>query len=165
MIVVTDTSVVLNLAWLREDRLLAALFGGVLAPPIVCEEFERLARVDSRFRGLTFPAFIEVIAPTGIPANVAAIKDLDPGEVGALALAVERRIRDVLIDEKAGRIAALHLGLRPSGLLGVLLRAKKQGFVAAVLPLLDRVRHEAEFRVDDELRARIAVLAGEDPEA
>jgi len=47
VIVVTDTSVVLNLAWLREDRLLAELFGSVLAPPIVREEFERLARVDA----------------------------------------------------------------------------------------------------------------------
>jgi len=48
VIVVTDTSVVLNLAWLREDRLLAELFGSVLAPPIVREEFERLAGRSAR---------------------------------------------------------------------------------------------------------------------
>ena len=33
VIVVTDTSVVLNLAWLREEHLMAKLFGQVLAPP------------------------------------------------------------------------------------------------------------------------------------
>jgi predicted nucleic acid-binding protein len=49
VIVVTDTSVVLNLAWLREDRLLPELFGQVLAPPIVRAEFERLTRADLRF--------------------------------------------------------------------------------------------------------------------
>jgi len=88
---------------------------------------------------------------------------LTPGEIGALALALERGIRDVLIDEKAARAVAIHLGLRPSGLLGVLLRAKKLSLLGAVLPLLDRLRNEADFRVDDELRARISGLAGENP--
>ena len=83
VIVVTDTSVVLNLAWLREERLLAALFGSVLAPPVVQAEFERLARVDARFRGLTFPAFISIESPSHIPDVLAANDDLDPGETAA----------------------------------------------------------------------------------
>jgi predicted nucleic acid-binding protein len=48
VIVVTDTSVVLNLAWLRDERLLAELFGSVLAPPAIRAEFERLALADHR---------------------------------------------------------------------------------------------------------------------
>ena len=76
VIVVTDTSVVLNLAWLGEEHLLQELFGSVLAPPIVKAEFDRLARSDARFRGLRFPAFIEVVSPTGIPDQVAQFDDL-----------------------------------------------------------------------------------------
>lgn len=67
VIVVTDTSVVLNLAWLREERLLEELFGSVLAPPAVRTEFERLSLADHRFRGLHFPDFVIVAAPRIYP--------------------------------------------------------------------------------------------------
>ena len=49
MIVVTDTSVVLNLCCLRQENLLPDLFGTVLDPPSVALEFQRLARTDARF--------------------------------------------------------------------------------------------------------------------
>ena len=161
VIVVTDTSVVLNLAWLREERLLPLLFGQVLAPPIVRAEFERLARVDPRFAGVRFPSFITIEIPAALPVELTSNDELDDGEIAALALALERGIRNVLIDETAGRAAAIALGLRPSGLLGLLVEAKSRGLVSAVLPLLDRLRNEAGFRVSDPLRIRIAIDAGE----
>lgn len=163
MIVVTDTSVVLNLAWLGEDRLLDILYGAVFAPPEVQAEFERLAQVDHRFQGLRFPAFVTIAAPANIPPAIAGNEGLDAGEVAALALAVERGIRDILIDESAGRAAAVALGLRPSGLLGVLIQAKRQNLISQVLPLLDRLKIGARFRIGDELRLRVATLAGETP--
>lgn len=163
MIVVTDTSVVLNLAWLREERLLSELFGSVLAPPAVRAEFERLALTVPRFRGLRFPDFVTVEAPVRIPAALALNDDLDAGEIAALALALERGIHDVLMDEAAGRAVAIALGLQPSGLLGLLVEAKKRAFISAVLPLLDRLRDSARFRVGDDLRHRIATLADEIP--
>ena len=55
LVAAADTSVILNLAFLGEDRLWPALFGRVFAPPAVQSEFERLARFDHRFRGLSFP--------------------------------------------------------------------------------------------------------------
>jgi len=163
VIVVTDTSVVLNLAWLREERLLAELFGSVFAPPAVRAEFERLALADHRFRGLHFPEFVTVAAPARIPDVLAANDDLDAGEIAALALALERGIQYVLIDEQAGRAAAMALGLQPSGLLGLLVEAKKRALIPGVLPLLDRLRDSARFRVGDDLRRRIAALASETP--
>ncbi len=161
MIVVTDTSVVLNLAWLRHDVLLAKLFVTVLAPPAVVAEFERLARDEPRFHGLRFPPFISVIAPAEIPPAIARNDALDAGEIAARALAVGRGIRHVLIDEIAARAAAIALGLQPSGLLGILIEAKKRKHISLVLPLLDRLRDGARFRVGDDLRQRIATLAGE----
>ena len=82
VIVVTDTSVVLNLAWLGEDRLLANLFGSVLAPPAVRFEFERLAATDHRFRGLRFPDFIIVEEPKSLPGSLTANNDLDAADHG-----------------------------------------------------------------------------------
>jgi predicted nucleic acid-binding protein len=161
VIVVTDTSLVVNLAWLREERLLADLFGSVLAPPAVRIEFERLALADPRFHGLHFPACVTVEAPARIPEVLARNDNLDAGEIAALALALERGIRFVLIDEQAGRAAAVALGLQPSGLLGLLVEAKKRGLIPAVLPMLDRLWESARFRIGDDLRRRIATLARE----
>ena len=46
MIVVTDTSVILNLCLLRQENLLVSLFATVLAPTQVVAEFQRLAAAD-----------------------------------------------------------------------------------------------------------------------
>jgi predicted nucleic acid-binding protein len=156
MTVVTDTSVVLNLCWLGLDSLLALFFDRVLAPVEVREEFERLAKSDARFGGLIFPSSIEIANASEIPDSFLREYRLDTGEIAALALALERGIRDILIDERAGRAEAVNLGLRPSGLLGLLIRAKREGHVAAVLPLLDRLQAGARFRVSEVLRAQIA---------
>jgi len=161
MTVVTDTSVVLNLCWLESDSLLTHFFDHVLAPVEVRDEFERLVRSDPRFLGLIFPAFIEIANASEIPASLLHEHRLDAGEIATLALALERGIRDILMDERAGRAVAVSLGLRPSGLLGILIRAKREGYVPAVLPLLDRLQIEARFRVSDVLRAQIAALTSE----
>ncbi len=161
MIVVTDTSVVLNLVWLGEARLLEIVFQHVVAPDAVKREFDRLTVADARFQGLRFPEFIEVSPAVPIPDALAENDDLDEGEIAALAVAIVRRIRNVLIDEKAGRIAARALGLKPSGLLGLLVEAKRRGFINAVLPLADALRDRARFRMTEDLRNEIARLAGE----
>ncbi len=90
MIVVTDTSVVLNLCWLRRESLLSAIYEGVLAPEQVRVEFERKAATDPRFTGLIFPPFITVAQPIVIPPTLASNTALDPGEIAALALALPR---------------------------------------------------------------------------
>ena len=161
MTAVTDTSVVLNFCWLGLDSLLAQLFDHVLAPIEVREEFERLAKSDPRFSGLIFPSAIEIANALQIPASLRREYRLDTGEIAALALGLERGIRDILMDKRAGRAAAVSLGLRPSGLLGILIRAKREGHIPAVLPLLDRLQAGARFRVSEVLRAQIAALTAE----
>ena len=61
MIVVSDTSVILNLCFLGQEALLPLLFGTVHAPPQVEAEFVRLATVDARFQRLVFPDYIQLI--------------------------------------------------------------------------------------------------------
>jgi len=161
MTVVTDTSVILNLCWLGQEELLSKLFGCVIAPPEVRHEFERLALSDPRFVGLSFPNWIEVVPVSGIAAVLAGEVGLDPGELAALSLALERRIADVLLDERAARAVAVSLALRPCGLLGVLVKAKAGGWLPAVVPLVDRLRGNAGFWISEELREQIARLTGE----
>jgi len=50
--------------------------------------------------------------------------ELDAGESATIALALELGASRILLDETDGRTVAKALGLRPIGVLGVLLRAK-----------------------------------------
>lgn len=162
MIVVTDTSVVLNLCWLHHEALLPAIYAEILAPSEVAREFARQAATEPRFAGLRFPRFIVVADPTFIPAVLAANRDLDPGETAALALALERGIADVLIDERAGRAAAIALGLKVAGLLAVLVESRQRGLIPELRPLLDALVSGARFWIGADLRKEALRRAGED---
>ena len=55
MIVVADTSVLLNLCRIGQVELLARPFHEVVIPLEVAAEFERLAREAARFQGMALP--------------------------------------------------------------------------------------------------------------
>ncbi len=163
MIVVADTSVILNLCFLGQEPLLPVLFGTVHAPPQVEAEFVRLATADVRFQGLVFPAFIQRTAPQTTAHAWAHSPVLHAGEIAALSLAQELRADLVLMDEAEGRAAATALKLTTMGLLGILLQARQRGLISAVAPLLDRLEREARFWMAPSLRAAILGAAGESP--
>lgn len=163
MIVVADTSVILNLCFLGHESLLQVLFGTVHAPLEVEAEFLRLAGADIRFQGLVFPGFIQRTAPLTTAHAWVHSPVLHAGEIAALSLALEMRADLVLMDEAEGRAAATALKLTTMGLLGILLQARQRSLIPAVAPLLDRLEREARFWMAPSLRASILRAAGESP--
>ncbi len=159
-IVVSDTSPIRALAHLSLLTLLPELFSEVRVPPAVDDELRRppagLPRVDVRDL-----RFVTIQAPRDRARVRELLRDLDPGESEALALAVEVGVSAVLIDESAGRRMAKQLRLLPVGALGVLIRAKQRGLVPEVVPLVDRLRSDLGFFISDQLRAEVQRLAGE----
>jgi uncharacterized protein len=87
--------------------------------------------------------------------------DLHAGEVEAIALALEVKADHLLIDEKEGRATARRLGLALTGVLGVLLRAKKNGKIAALKPEIDALRDKARFFIAPALEAQVLKEANE----
>ncbi len=136
---------------------LPTLFGEVWVPPAVAEE---LAAASVALPGE--PAF-RVRAPGNTNLVRRLRTNLDPGESEAIALAVEVDADLILIDEARGRAVAVTLGLEPRGALGILVRAKAAGIIPAVAPLIVRLRAGLNFRLTDELIARVLALAGETP--
>lgn len=67
----------------------------------------------------------------------------------------------LLIDEKEGRAMARHLGLRVTGVLGVLLRAKRIGRIDAIKPEIEALRTKARFFVAPSLERQLLAMAGE----
>ncbi len=74
--------------------------------------------------------------PLKDPSRADLLADLHGGEAEAIALAQELNADLVIIDERLGRAHAKRLGLQLTGVVGVLLRAKKSGLITAIGPLL-----------------------------
>jgi hypothetical protein len=161
MIVVADTSVILNLCRVQHEHLLQRLFKRVLIPAEVADEFARLTKIQKRFSGLTLPAWIEISSvPQTFPPEVIQAQ-LDIGESAAITLCLNQKADVLLIDEKMGREIAIRLGIRIVGIAGVLVDAKNEKLISSVKVLLDRMENEANFWISTDLRRLVLKLAGE----
>ena len=168
MIVVSDTSPLLNLAAVGRADLLGALYGVVIIPPAVAAELDSVPRRFPRFAPAMGVGSLDFVRTEPLPVSAdagALLAELalrvDYGEAEALALSIARPADLFLTDDLPARRLAAARGVRTQGLLGVMLEAKRRRLLPAVAPLLDRLIHEAAFRVGDELRAQVVKLAGE----
>jgi hypothetical protein len=82
-------------------------------------------------------------------------QELDAGEAEAIVLALEIEAELLLMDERLGRKVAWHFGRRYTGLIGILIEAKRKGRISTIKPHLDSLRNIAGFRVSNELYSRI----------
>ena len=160
MIVVADTSVILNLCRVQHERLLQQLFQRVLIPSRVASEFNRLAGAQPRFTGLVLPEWIDILPDPSLPDQIVQAS-LDAGESAAIALCLNERADALLIDESLGRRLAEKLGLRVVGILGVLVQSRQRGLVPEVRAILDQLEKEAGFWVSPHLRAKVLQAVGE----
>jgi predicted nucleic acid-binding protein len=166
MLVVSDTSPLLNLAAVGRADLLGSLYEAVVIPPAVQKELASLSRRDSRFASAALlPPTVRVQPLPSDVDTVAVLAELHlllhPGEAEALALAAALSADLLLIDEFAARRLARRRGVPTQGLLGVLVEAKRRGLLAAVAPVLDQLQTRAGFWVGAELRESVLHSVGE----
>ena len=69
------------------------------------------------------------------------VTNLGPGETEVLMLALELDDAVVVLDDAFARRVAESLGLRFKGTLGLLLDAKREGLIPAIIPLLNNSRN------------------------
>lgn len=102
-------------------------FQGLVIPPEVATERASAKRpqVVQNFIAAP-PDWLGIQAPT----VVERIPGLDAGETAAISLARELQADRVIIDEAAGRKAAVNRRLRVIGTIGVLIAAAERGLVA-----------------------------------
>ncbi|KJH73371.1 nucleic acid-binding protein [Aliterella atlantica CENA595] len=162
--VVSDTSPITNLAAIGQLDLLRQLYETIVISLAVYNEMVAVSTV--------VPGAVEVQTlwwiQTQTVANVQSVvalqsiqDDIDLGEAEAMALALELKADLLLMDERRGRALAANYGLSVTGLLGVLLQAKRNGFIPFVKPVMDRLIEEADFRVSSQLYATVLKTAGE----
>lgn len=161
MIVVADTSVILNLCRVQQERLLQQLYHRVLIPSCVASEFQNLAGTLQRFSGPVLPEWIAVLPDPAWLPNQIVQANLDAGESAAIALCLNEKADAILMDEALGRQVAEQLGLRVIGILGVLVQPHQQGLLLKVGKVLDQLEKEANFWISPHLRAKVLHSVGE----
>lgn len=160
MIVVSNTSPLSNLAAIGRLEILQQLYAKVLIPSAVYQEIIDSGETDPATLAIQTLDWIECQSITERPLLQKLQINLDPGEAEAITLAVELKAERLIIDERRGRNEAIQLGLQVTGLLGILIAAKQQGFISMVRPVLDDLRANG-FWIRDRLYTEILQLAGE----
>lgn len=163
MPVVSNTSPVLNLAIVGRLSLLRKQFREILIPLAVLEELrvgedlpgsqnvrEAIEGGWLRVEELKDRTLVQVLE-----------RDLDRGEAEAIALALKVKAEWVLLDEKEARGIAKDLGLKVTGILGILLRAWREGDLLSLQREMEALREKAGFRIGQALFIELVKESGE----
>ncbi len=155
MIVVSNTSPILNLAVIKRLDLLQRLYNRVFIPETVWQELLTIRTGQPMLQDIQTLSWIEKRSVTNQSLVDSLLLELDAGEAEAIALATDLKSDLLLLDERSGRNTASRLGMRFIGLLGMLVEAKGKGFINKVKPILDELMIEAGFWISSRLYARI----------
>ena len=148
-VIIADASCLILLEKIGALELLPQLFGRITVTDIVAEEY-----------GLPLPEWVALQAAQDARQLQLLAITLDRGEASAIALALEQPECLLTMDERRGRQVALRLQLPVTGTLGILLRAKNEGLIATIKPLLAAIS-ATNFRLSAQLVQAVLKQAGE----
>ena len=158
MVIVSDTSPVIALAFCDKLDLLDKLFDRICIPQAV---FKELAVPGKPKAGEIIKwAKDKVISAKNTAVVKVLSMNLDLGESEALSLYWEIGADFLLIDEKRGRNIAFRNGVKTIGTVGIFLSAKQRGLIPLVKPFLDILINNG-FRISDILYRQYLERASE----
>jgi predicted nucleic acid-binding protein len=156
--VVSDTTPIICLLKIGRLDVLRTLYGEVAIPLAVFHEVEQ-GKGKRFYQNLSTLDWIKV-TPVVDRGNLSNLVGLDAGEAEAIALALETNARLIILDERMGRQRAKEHGLKVTGTLGVLLKAKSEGIVDRVAPLITELMQK-DVWLNERLVREILKKAGE----
>lgn len=158
-VVISNTSPLFYLHRIGQLELLRQLYGTIVVPDAVVAEINAGAA-----QGEDVPDLLGLnwLVPRSVPVPevLRLVTDLGEGEVQVLALALENPNALVILDDRLARSLAALNDIKLTGTIGVLLRAKVNGLIPHVGPLLEALQR-AGFRVTDEVKSSALRLSRE----
>ena len=131
--VVVNTTPIIALADIGQLDLLKKLYGEIIIPKAVDMEI-----LSEPARSLVDKAsWIKVVKPNTLEQRSMFSARLHAGEIEVLLLAQEHGADLLIIDDNAAKKTAKYLGLTVTGTMGILLKAKREGYIEAVKPLME----------------------------
>jgi len=160
---VSNTSPISNLAWIGRLNLLHEQFSYVWIPQAVETELGNIPDVTvvKTLGEAKDAGWIKTRPVTNVNLVTLLMGELHQGEAEAIALGLEMKADRLLIDEREGRAMARQLGLPLTGVLGVLLRAKKMKRLTAIKPEIEKLKTKARFFIAPALESSVLKAAGE----
>ena len=157
MPVVSNTSPILNLAIVEQLDLLRQQFGQIQIPPAVLDELkiDEEKPGSQRIKAAIAAGWIQVQTVSNQLLVQLLRQSLDGGEAEAIALALELKAEWTILDEREGRKVAKSLGLQVTGILGILLRAKRSGELSSLENIIQDLTQKAGFWIAPELLAKV----------
>jgi len=160
---VSNTSPISGLAYIGRLSLLRSQFTEIWIPPAVLRELKAHpdTSASTAIESAIHNNWIQLGTPSRSHLLLTLSYRLDLAEAEAIALATQINADVVLLDEREGRRIATQAGLRVTGILGLLLRAKLNGEIPALKPEIQLLRTKANFFIAKQLESEILSFAGE----
>lgn len=148
--VISDTSCLIVLSNIGEFNLLQKVYKKITITTEVANEF-----------GEKLPEWINITSPSDIHRQQVLELQVDKGESSAIALALEKPGSTIILDDYKARRVAEQLGLKVTGTVGIIVKAKLRGIIPSVKPYLKKIR-TTDFRLSHELEKLALKEAGEE---
>lgn len=142
-VIIADTSVLIVFSKIDAMGLLQRMYGAVIVTPEVVDEY-----------GAVLPSWISVRVAVDKKYVDLLRTQVDAGEASAIALGIEFKGALLLLDDLKARKLALSLGLRITGTLGVILKARERGVIRDVVPYIEKIR-KSDFHISEALLREI----------
>lgn len=153
MIVVSDTTAITSLLKIGEERLLKEQFGTVIVPRAVWNE---LLVFHTRL-----PDFIVLKPVSASDSRVRGTETLGRGEAEAIKLAKEIGADLLLVDDHKARTSAESSGIKCTGLLAVIVQAKRDGRLASVGTAIESLEKSGGLYLSERVKAAALRLGDE----
>jgi predicted nucleic acid-binding protein len=163
-LVIGDSSTLIHLTSIGRLALLQTFYEQITIPPAVWNE---VVEQGAGRAGATEVAeareagWIHVVAPADEALIHLLKRDLDAGESEVIALAVERQADLILLDESEARRIAKGYNLDKTGVIGLLIRARREGLVESLQAEMERLQTEGGFWIEEGLVHRVLASIGE----
>jgi predicted nucleic acid-binding protein len=149
MIVVSDTSPILYLVSINRVELLPQLYEKIIIPDIVKAEMSATGAPAVLKKWISNPPdWLEIRAV--LDGDISTLQRLHPGERAAILLAQKIKADLLLVDDKDAHQTAQSLGLKITGLLGILGEASKQNQLD-LASTINQLLRETNFRASPRL--------------
>lgn len=157
MLIVSNTSPILNLALIGKLELLEQQFGEIIIPQAVLDKFrlsEDLPGTGHISAALS-EGWLSVQSLSDRHKANLLERELDKGESEAIALALELNAEVLLIDERDARRVCKSLSLTVTGVIGILTKAYKTGALTDLQQPINDLKEKAGFYINDQLLTEI----------
>lgn len=148
-IILPDTSCLIFLDKIEEIEVLQKLYSRTIVTREIVEEHISPLKTWIEIQTAKEKRYQKVLEQT-----------VDKGEASIMVLALEMENCIVSIDDLKARKVAKRMGLRVTGTLGIIQKAKKAGYIESMRETMEKLKR-VDFRISERIEQELLRLSGE----